>query len=174
MSLIPPYYITLFIFSTFLSLFINVRNISDCFLNKRKSRRMLVQSSTAHSRWRPDYSPTSFGKDNFAYYSWKQRMALCCLLTGFTFLFNHTSTNIMDARDNNFYFILFSNVYVPLIIIICIGYNVQRSVPRGYMNAVLYFWFNCSFIENNRCTIEFQILIVMNVLSYLHPTKKIK
>lgn len=27
----------------------------------------------------------------------------------------------------------------------------QISVPKGYMNAVLYFWFNCSFVENNRC-----------------------
>ncbi|XP_046450372.1 phosphatidylinositol 3,4,5-trisphosphate 3-phosphatase TPTE2-like isoform X2 [Daphnia pulex] len=30
----------------------------------------------------------------------------------------------------------------------------SRSVPRGYMNAVLYFWFNCSFIENNRLRLK--------------------
>ncbi|KAK4016065.1 phosphatidylinositol 3,4,5-trisphosphate 3-phosphatase TPTE2 [Daphnia magna] len=28
------------------------------------------------------------------------------------------------------------------------------SVPKGYMNAVLYFWFNCSFVENNRLRLK--------------------
>lgn len=100
---------------------------------------LIAQQSSTRPRGRPNYNPTSIG--NVAIYAlllMQQRITLrFCILIKMSFLFCLSTSSLIPMRT------------IDWVIQMWI-YADQRSVPKGYMNAVLYFWFNCSFVENNR------------------------